>query len=95
MTMMPDGDRRGSRSHPPTPSATFRPASMSYWIARDALDLEEKRLLFRDLGLRVTVQPDRSVQIDALIPVPERVNITDPPTATQTPWRYRPPFGRG
>ena len=61
----------------------------------DTLDLEEKRLLFRDLGLRVTVQPDRSVQIDALIPVPERADTADPPTVDQTPSPHIPPCSRG
>ena len=61
----------------------------------DTLDLEEKRLLFRDLGLRVTVNPDRSVQIDALIPVPERATITDPPTAAQTRAARIRPSARG
>lgn len=59
----------------------------------DMLDLEEKRLLFRDLGLRVTVQPDRSVQIDALIPVPERVGNTDPKVGDQTRALRTPPSG--
>ncbi len=57
----------------------------------DVLDFDEKRLVLRDLGVRVTVYPDRSVQIDAVISDSERASITDPSTAARTPSPHTPP----
>lgn len=44
----------------------------------DTLTFDERRALLSDMGLRVVVHPDRSVRIDALIPVPERGEFVAP-----------------
>jgi site-specific DNA recombinase len=59
----------------------------------DLLDFEEKRLVLRDLGVRVTVNPDRSVQIDALILAPDDPEHTDLRTLAQTRAARTPPSG--